>query len=500
MGGSIARIVLNLQPNSLYDSIHELMRMAYPGCEIACTEGPGDINFDLSLAIEEQAVSITAQVDTPQGRLRRQEKCAIPQDVGRGLSNWAKQQVRAFTYDLLCELTGSNINRYGILTGMRPVKLVHRLFDQGLTPAQIEQRLLSEYRLEAEKARLLVEIASANRPYLHSADEAGQWVSVYLGIPYCPSRCYYCSFPGAVVKDYEADIVPFLEALFQEIRAISACLREQGLKVQTVYLGGGTPTVLSTYHLEQLFAELRAGGYISQHTVEITVEAGRPDTLDIPKLKVLKDNGVNRICINPQTMNDATLAVIGRHHDKEGVIKCFNWVREVGIEKINMDVIIGLPGEGLSENTNTAQQVLSLNPDNITVHTLALKRGSLMAEKENGITPQQRIRQVEAGVTLFSQLLRQAGYVPYYLYRQKYMKASMENLGYARPGAFCLYNIQMIEERQTIIGLGGGAGSKFIDLEAGRLDSFYNPKNPAAYCQSVDRLISSKVDKLRALN
>ena len=155
-----------------------------------------------------------------------------------GFQTGPSSRSEAFTYDLLCELTGSNINRYGILTGMRPVKLVHRLFDQGLTPAQIEQRLLSEYRLEAEKARLLVEIASANRPYLHSADEAGQWVSVYLGIPYCPSRCYYCSFPGAVVKDYEADIVPFLEALFQEIRAISACLREQGLKVQTVYLGG----------------------------------------------------------------------------------------------------------------------------------------------------------------------------------------------------------------------------------------------------------------------
>lgn len=493
-------IVLKLQPSSLYDSIHELIRMAYPGCEISCTESQGDMNFDMSLVIEDQAALITAQVHTPQGNHRRQEKCVIPEDIGARLSNWAKQQVRAFTYDLLCELTGENINRYGILTGMRPVKLVHRLFDQGLTPAQIEERLFTEYRLESEKARLLVEIASANRPYLHQADEANQWVSVYLGIPYCPSRCYYCSFPGAVLKDYESDIIPFLEALFREIRAISSYLQERGLKVQTVYLGGGTPTVLSTYHLEQLFAELRAGGYITGDTVEITVEAGRPDTLDLQKLKVLKVNGVNRICINPQTMNNDTLAVIGRHHDKEGVIQCINWVREVGIEKINMDVIIGLPGEGLTENTNTAQQILSLNPDNITVHTLALKKGSIMAEKENGITPQQRIRQVEAGVALFSELLRQAGYVPYYLYRQKYMKASMENLGYARPGSFCLYNIQMIEERQTIIGLGGGAGSKFIDLKAGRLDSFYNPKNPAAYCQNVEKLISRKVDKLRALN
>ncbi len=494
------RIILKLEPNSLYDSIHELVRMAYPGCEIVCGEGEGDLMLELRLDIDDKAAVIAAQIHTAQGARTRRERCAIAADIGAGLFNWAKQQVRAFTYDLLCELTGENINRYGILTGMRPVKLAHRLFDQGLNPREIEKRLGSDYRLDPEKAHLLVEIAKANRPYLLGADEAGKWVSIYLGIPYCPSRCYYCSFPGAVLTNYETEIIPFLEALFREIRALSGYLKERGLKVQTVYLGGGTPTVLSTYHLERLFAELVACGYITAQTAEITVEAGRPDTLDLHKLRALKANGVNRICINPQSMNDNTLAVIGRNHDQKGVIKSLEWVREVGIEKINMDVIIGLPGEGLTENTNTAQQILRLEPDNITVHTLALKKGSLMAEKENGITPQERTRQVEAGVELFSDLLRGAGFVPYYLYRQKYMKASMENLGYARPGSFCLYNIQMIEERQTIIGLGGGAGSKFIDLKAGSLESFYNPKNPAAYCQTVEQLISRKVDKLRALN
>ncbi len=495
------RIILDLKPPELYDSIHELIRMAFPGCEIERTrDGEADLHLRLRLDIRAKHATISAEIRTPDDKRNWEKGLLIPEKARDRVLNWAKQQVRAFSYDMLCQLTGQNINRYGILTGMRPVKLVHRLIDQGLAASEIEARLKSEYRLTEEKARLLTEIAFANRPYLLPLEEAGKWVSIYIGIPYCPSRCYYCSFPGAVLEDYDREITPFMDALLHEIRAISGCLQERGLKVQTVYLGGGTPTVLSTPHLEQLFAELSAKGWITPETVEITVEAGRPDTLDPDKLRLMKAHGVNRICINPQSMNDSTLTTIGRRHDQKGVIQALEWAREVGIEKINMDVIIGLPDEGLKENTHTAQKILELRPDNITVHTLALKRGSLMAERENGITPAERTSQVEAGVELFSRLLREAGYVPYYLYRQKYMKASMENLGYARQDSFCLYNIQMIEERQTIIGVGGGAGSKFIDLKAGSLESFYNPKNPKAYCQTVQKLISRKVDKLGALN
>lgn len=495
------RITMDLDPNYLYDSIHELVRMAFPGCEIECSgHSEGDIHVRLRLDIMAGQASISAQLRISENIQNRRQSWAIPESVGDQAINWIKQQVRIFTYEVLCESTGENINRYGILTGMRPVKLVHRLMDRGVAAADIEQRLKSEYRLEPEKAQLLVEIATVNRPYLLPIDEAGKWISIYVGIPYCPSRCYYCSFPGAVLKNYQAEMVPYAEALFGELRALSPHLQERGLKVQTIYLGGGTPTVLSTQHLEQLFSELAEGGYLTADTVEITVEAGRPDTLDLEKLRLMKAAGVNRICINPQTMNDATLAAIGRRHDQKGVVESLEWVREAGIEKVNMDVIIGLPGEGLTENTQTAHKLLELRPDNITVHTLALKKGSLMAEKENGVTPLERTKQVEAGVELFNRLLRQSGYVPYYLYRQKYMKASMENLGYARPDSFCLYNIQMIEERQTIIGLGGGAGSKFINLKEGTLQSFYNPKNPVAYCETVKQLISRKVDKLRALN
>lgn len=492
------RIILHLEPQNLYDSVHELIRMAYPGCALAC-EGEGDMVFHLILSLRGNEALLKAEIQYQAGAEKWEQNYPLTGPAEERF-NLAKRRVRLFTYDLLCELSGRNINPYGILTGMRPVKLVHRLLDQGMEPGVITRRLRTDYRLQPEKAALLVEIATRNRPFLWSAPEAKKWVSVYIGIPYCPSRCYYCSFPAAVLTDYETEMRPFLQALYNEIRAFSPLLAEARLQVQCLYIGGGTPTVLSGPDLERLFAELRQSGFISRATEEITVEAGRPDTLDLHKLRLLQANGVNRICINPQTMHDATLAAIGRQHDQKGVVQALRLAREAGIEKINMDVITGLPGEGLTENMYTAKEILRLRPDNITVHTLALKRGSRMAEMETAAAQKERTAEVEAGVKLFSALLRQDGYVPYYLYRQKYMKANMENLGYSRPGSFCLYNIQMIEERQTIIGLGGGAASKFIDLASGRLESFYNPKNPSAYRQGLERLISGKVDKLQSLN
>ncbi|MEN6324914.1 MAG: coproporphyrinogen dehydrogenase HemZ, partial [Syntrophomonas sp.] len=191
---------------------------------------------------------------------------------------------------------------------------------------------------------------------------------------------------------------------------------------------------------------------------------------------------------------------IGRNHDRKGVMQSVEWAREAGIKQINMDLIAGLPGEGIREATYTASKVLELKPENITVHTLALKRGSMMAELEGKTNLHNRVQEVEETLNLLSNIFREQAYVPYYLYRQKYMKASMENTAYARPGTFCLYNIQMMEERQSIIGLGGGASSKFINVSAGSLSSFHNPKNPQSYCQSVERLINGKVDKLQALN
>jgi oxygen-independent coproporphyrinogen-3 oxidase len=210
--------------------------------------------------------------------------------------------------------------------------------------------------------------------------------------------------------------------------------------------------------------------------------------------------GVDRVCINPQTMNDSTLKLIGRNHDEKGVVQSVEWARQAGIKKINMDLIVGLPGEDIQENTYTAKKILKLKADNLTVHTLALKRGSLMAELEGKSRIEERLREVQKGVELFSNLFREQGYIPYYMYRQKYMKANMENIAFAMQGSFCLYNIQMIEERQTIIGMGGGAASKFVQTGDWSLSSVHNPKNPKTYCESVEKLIKRKFDKLQALN
>ncbi|WP_054694560.1 coproporphyrinogen dehydrogenase HemZ [Syntrophomonas palmitatica] len=488
-----------LQPEWLYDSVHELIRMAFPGHELSRdNEGIADITINIELQIREKALRITGQVLSPDKNTFQNKSLLLHEAMPDGL-NEAKKAVRIFTYEMLEEHLAKDINAYGILTGMRPVKLVQRMLDQGYSREVLLNILQQEYRLNEDKARLLAEVAGNNRSYLLSPEQAAKTISIYIGIPFCPSRCTYCTFPGAVLKNHEGELDSFLSCLQREMLALGECIKELGLQVQSIYIGGGTPTVLSQAATERLF-ELLAKRFISQAVREITVEAGRPDTLTLPKLKFLKESGVNRVCVNPQTMNDATLQKIGRKHDREGVIRSVEWVREAGIPELNMDLIVGLPGEGIRENAYTAENILALKPENVTVHTLALKRGSALAEMRKDLTVEERVKEVRMGVELFADALRTAGYDPYYLYRQKYMQASMENTGYSLPGHYCLYNVQMIEERQTIIGLGGGGASKFVHPGDWNLTSFYNPRDPISYCNSIETLIKRKVDKLRALN
>ncbi len=490
-------IFCDFQPEKLYDALHELIRLAFPGCElIRGTAGHDDMALHLIMEESKGAVSLKGAVFSAQGNLVLQREHRLKSSEKEKESSWL---ARRFIYDLLCQYLDKDLSPYGILTGMRPVKLVQRFIDQGMGRQKISRLLQEDYRLAEEKAELLLEVAENNRRYLLNANEANQWVSIYIGIPFCPSKCYYCSFPGAVLKDYDRDITPFVQALRKEMEAVAEYLQVKGISVQSVYLGGGTPTVLSAADLEELFGFLH-NRFISGSTLEITVEAGRPDTMTMDKLRLLKDAGVNRICVNPQTMNDSTLELIGRNHNREGVVRAVERVRQVGIQQINMGLIVGLPGEGLREIGKTAGDILQLEPENITVHTLALKRGSVMALVEDRENVNDQTAEIARGVEYFSSAFRNAGYIPYYLYRQKYMKAGMENTGYSLSGHQCLYNIQMIEERQTIIGMGGGAASKFVDSKNWTLTSSYNPKDPYSYCSTVEKLIKRKVDKLWGLN
>ncbi len=489
----------DFKPTELYHSLHELVRLAFPGCQIIQEKGGHHATIvQVNMETQGESTVVRGAVFSPEGNtvLRQEYHFSSP---GAEPSNEARWYARRFTYQLLCQHMDRNINAYGLLTGMRPVKLVHRLMDYDFSEREITDILQDDYMLQESKTALLLEVARNNRPFLLTPEKAKKMVSIYIGIPFCPSRCYYCSFPGAVLKNYDSEIKPFLQALYIEMNRMADCLQEQDISIQSIYIGGGTPTVLSAKDLEEML-DLLNRRYITHRTQEITVEAGRPDTLNPDKLKILKQGGVDRICVNPQSMNDSTLKLIGRNHDQEGVVRSIEWVREAGIRQINMDLIVGLPGETISENIYTADTILKLAPENVTVHTLSLKRGSEMAAVEDKDGIGDRISEVQKGVEFFASRLREAGYMPYYMYRQKYMKAGMENTGYSLPGQECLYNIQMIEERQTIIGMGGGAASKFINTADWKLTSSYNPKDPASYCESIEKLIKRKVDKLWALN
>lgn len=274
--------------------------------------------------------------------------------------------------------------------------------------------------------------------------------------------------------------------------------RKHGIAAGHVYIGGGTPTVLNENDLQGFFFHLQSC-FPGAGAVEMSVEAGRADTLNREKLSLMKDAGVGRLCINPQTMQDRTLTRIGRRHTAAQVEEMVDKARQVGFRTINMDLIAGLPGENLEDYEYNCQSLLRLRPENITVHSLAVKKGSLLAINHGLESSQLGGGEVEQAVRFFEQAWRGAGYQPYYLYRQKYIRDNMENIGYALPGHICQYNVQMIEERQTIIGLGGGAASKFVNEKQELAGVFYNPKDPYFYCRDIERLVKAKVDKLGAL-
>ena len=495
IGGKKIDIIIQTEPEQIFHGVHELVRMAFPQFNIKMggedAECPNRIF--LQGRVEEKALCLYGSIQVDGKRTEDRQNCPLTEETAAsGSKRWL---ARAFAYRLLCRHCGSGLNDYGLLTGVRPVKLVHRMLDRGLGQAQIMRELQQKYLITASRARLLMEVAYNNRSYLEES-AAHHLVSIYIGIPLCPSRCFYCAFPGAVLKSYPEQVEPYVRALGQEMDDIGKVLKELGLGVQTIYIGGGTPTVLADKDINTLF-ELLHEKYISSVTREITLEAGRPDTLSSRRMELFKKVGISRLCINPQTMNDVTLKRIGRQHTSRDVGAAVEWARQAGIDRINMDLIVGLPGEDQEDYNSTIAQALELKPENITLHTLAAKKGSDLARIE-GLS-WQKDDPIKAGLASMQAKLRDEGYQPYYLYRQKYMRTDAENTGYSLPGCFCRFNIQMIEERQTIIGIGGGAATKLIDSR-GKITSLYNPTDSDSYCTAIPALVRRKVDNLRALN
>lgn len=377
---------------------------------------------------------------------------------------------------------------WGILTGIRPVKIASKLLREGMTAAEAETYFVREFGTSAEKARLAVGTAEVERPIVDGMYKNG--VSLYIGIPFCPTRCLYCSFVSNSVARSAKLIPEYLDCLMREIKYAADIIKGNGNVIETVYIGGGTPTTLSAEMLDRLFDCLYSQTDLSK-IKEFTVEAGRPDTITEDKLKTIKKYNIGRISINPQTMNPDVLKVIGRNHTPEDIEKAMYLARECGIECINMDLIAGLPSDTLDSFKSTVERVERLKPENTTVHTMSVKRSSKLNEAlaDYSLTEGNTVSDM---VDYAFRSLTKKGKHPYYLYRQKHMLGNLENVGYSLPGTEGLYNIYIMEEMQTIISLGCGGVTKTVDRETDRIERIFNVKEPKDYIERIDEMLHRK--------
>ncbi len=345
---------------------------------------------------------------------------------------------------------------------------------------------LTEHRCSLEKAKLAVDIAEREEKILQNIHYENGY-SLYVGIPFCPTTCLYCSFPSNSLHAWRNRVDEYLDALEKEMEADAALM--EGKILDTLYIGGGTPTTLEPHQLERLIAAIRR--YFPMENIqEFTVEAGRPDSITREKLEVLKREGVTRISVNPQTMKDETLRIIGRHHSVQDVVDAFHLARECGFDNINMDIILGLPGEDAEDVRRTMEALEELHPDDLTVHSLAIKRGSRLAEyiEKNGYPV---MKNTEETMRIAADAAERMGLEPYYLYRQKQMAGSFENTGYAAPGKAGIYNILIMEEKQSILALGAGSISKIV-LDPNTIARSENAKDVATYFDHFDEMIERK--------
>ena len=374
---------------------------------------------------------------------------------------------------------------WGALAGVRPTKITTKHMLEGGTPKSADRLLKDVYYVTPERRQLAVDCSQSTvkAAGLLTPDD----VSLYVGIPFCPTRCTYCSFVSRTIGKKTELLDPYLDALMQEMAITGKLLQESGKTIRTIYIGGGTPTTLTSPQMAKLLDAIH-GSFDLSRCIEFTVEGGRPDTLDAEKLRTIREHGADRMSINPQTMEDAVLRACGRPHKAADVLRAYGEAVDAGYTAINMDLIAGLPRDDYDGFRRSLDSVAALNPANITVHTLALKKGADLFEKREGLSTAEEVTRM---VEYANQTLRSLGYKPYYLYRQKYMSGSFENVGWSRDGLDCLYNIYMMEEIHTILSLGGGGMNK-VNFPDGSLKRFHNPKFPEQYIEMIDDVLRQK--------
>ena len=374
---------------------------------------------------------------------------------------------------------------WGTLTGIRPTKIVMEMLENGMDLEDIKEHLKDVYLVSDKRIKLCTDTAKNEFNILKKIDYKNGY-SLYIGIPFCPTRCLYCSFTSYSIAQWKKDTDTYVEALCKELLAVSKMY--EGKKLQTIYMGGGTPTSLEGYQLSKILNVVKKNFDLS-NLLELTVEAGRPDSITREKLEALKDVGVDRISINPQTMQQKTLDLIGRHHSIEDIYESYKLARDVGFENINMDFIIGLNGETLEDVIDSFTKVKSFAPESVTIHSLALKRAArLNTENKREIMDNDLILSM---INTATDTCADLGLEPYYLYRQKNMAGNLENIGFSKPGKECLYNILIMEEKQTIIACGAGTSSKIV-FGDGRIERIENVKDPKLYIERLDEMIMRK--------
>ncbi len=487
-----------------YD-IHSLVKAFYPEHEVlvraagawgSVREDP-DTVFHLAVVYGESDIGF-AFFQRTQGEAVLQGSVSV--DFSDRIT--AKNRLKQKLYELLASFSGRTLP-WGTLTGIRPTKIPYSMLEEGRTDDEIRAYMRETYFASGEKIDLSIGIAKRERELLSHIDYEDGY-SLYIGIPFCPSTCLYCSFTSYPIQSWKKRTDEYLDALCREISRTAQLCRDKYLN--SVYIGGGTPTSLEPAQLERLithigesFRLMDADGRIvygdsdddRNHLLEFTVEAGRPDSITEEKLAVLRRHNISRISINPQTMKEETLRLIGRHHTVEQTRQSFLLAREMGFDNINMDLIAGLPEESTDDVRRTMEEIAKLRPDNVTVHSLAIKRASrLRIQREN--YGHLHIKNTWENIRLTADYCRRMGLEPYYLYRQKNMAGNFENVGYAAPGKAGVYNILIMEEKQTIMALGAGATSKVVYDHGNRIERVGNVKDITNYLERVDEMIERK--------
>ncbi|MBQ3105201.1 MAG: coproporphyrinogen dehydrogenase HemZ [Lachnospiraceae bacterium] len=484
-------IVITVNRQEFEYDIHSLVKAFYPGQEVKVfTEGSrehisseGMLRGHVEFLPEEICIRLAA------GEESLEEKVSLLPGEDRLL---VKNKLKQRLYHQLSKLTGRTLP-WGALTGIRPTRLALTLLEEGVSEDEVCRQMQETYLASQKKAELSLRIAKKEQKIL-SGLHTKEGYSLYLGIPFCPTTCLYCSFTSYPIARWEKQVEDYLCAMEREMRFLGELFGDRPL--DTVYVGGGTPTTLTPEQLKRLFAMLYR--YFDTGKVqEITVEAGRADSITREKLTALKENGVSRISINPQTMKEETLQRIGRRHTAAQVTEAFHMARAAGFDNINMDMILGLPGETTEDVAATLGKIRELSPENLTVHSLAVKRGSglYLATEGRGV---QTLQDPEEAMAIASEGAACMGMEPYYLYRQKNMTGNLENVGFACEGREGLYNILMMEEKQNILAVGAGAISKRIYPD-GRIERSENVKDITAYMERIEEMLDRKKALLQNL-